>query len=187
MTHFSVSDVLALNTYDITRQINSDANSATLHLHRLFAAFDDNMENFKPEKLIWDEADFEKMGWHDCSIYGIHFADNVALDIDYIFKWVLNDQDGHYRFWISPATLVFEHARNLQIDIDLDFVNGLEIADIHQEKIEMNEYKYHIDTQEGNIRLIASGYKQFIKKYPSLKNSQCLTEEERNGYSFKIK
>nr|WP_320048886.1 hypothetical protein [uncultured Desulfuromonas sp.] len=145
------------------------------------------MENFKPEKLIWDETDFEKMGWHDCPIYGIHFADNVALDIDYIFKWVLNDQDGRYGFWISPSTLVFEQARNLQIDIGLDFVNGLEIADIHQEKIEMNEYKYHIDTQEGNIRLIASGYKQFIQKSPILKNSQCLTEEERNGYSFKIK
>ena len=66
-------------------------------------------------------------------------------------------------------------------------MNGLEIADIHQEKIENNEYKYHIDTQEGDIRLIASGYKQYIRKNPILKNSQCLTEEERNGYSYKIK
>jgi hypothetical protein len=127
------------------------------------------------------------MGWHDCPIYGIHFGDNVAFDIDYIFKWVLNDQNGRYEFWISPSTLVFEQARKLEIEIDLDFVNGLEIADIHREKVGKNEYKYHIDTQEGDIRLIASGYKQYIRKNPILNESQCLTEEERGGYSFKIK
>jgi hypothetical protein len=91
---------------------------------------------YKPEKLVWSESDFEMMGWHDCPIYGIHLADNVAFDIDYIFKWVLNEQDRNYEFWISPATLVFEQARSLKIEIDLDFVNGLEIAEIHQEKLE---------------------------------------------------
>jgi hypothetical protein len=99
---------------------------------------------------------------------------------------VLNDEDNHYEFWISPATLVFEQARNLRIEIDLDFVNGLEIADIHQEKLENNEYRCHIETQEGDIHLIASGYRQYIRKNPVLKRSQCLTEEERDGYSFEI-
>ncbi len=84
---------------------------------------------YKPEKLVWSESDFEIMGWHDCPIYGILFADNVTLDIDYIFKWILNDQNGYHEFWISPATLVFDQARNLKIEIDSDFINGLGIAD----------------------------------------------------------
>ena len=149
-------------------------------------AFDVTMKNYKPEKLVWSESDFEIMGWHVCPIYGIHFADNVALDIDYIFKWVLSEKDSHYEFWISPATLVFEQARNLRIEIDLDFVNGLEIDEIHQEKLENNEYKYHLETQEGDIHLIASGYRQYIRKNPIIKQSQCLSEEERDGYSFEI-
>ncbi|MBT8357475.1 MAG: hypothetical protein KJO61_06885 [Deltaproteobacteria bacterium] len=139
---------------------------------------------YKPEKLVWSESDFEIMGWHDCPIYGILFADNVAFNIDYIFKSILNEQNGHYKFWISPATLVFEQARNLKIEINSDFINGLEIADIHQQKLENSGYKYHMETQEGDIRLIASGYRQYIKKNPVLKKSQGLTDEERDGYSF---
>ena len=155
-------------------------------LFRLLAkiSIDESMEMYKPEKLVWSESDFEIMGWHDCPIYGILFADNFALDIDYIFKWVLNKQNGHYKFWISPATLVFELARNLKIEIDSDFINGLEIAEIHQQKLENNEYKYQIETQEGDIHLIASGYRQYIRKNPVLKKSQGLTDKERNGYSF---
>ena len=139
---------------------------------------------YKPEKLVWSESDFDIMGWHDCPIYGVLFADNVAFDIDYIFKRALNGQNGHYKFWISPATIVFNQARNLKIEIDSDFINGLEIADIHQQKLENNEYEYHIETQEGDIHLIASGYRQYIRKNPVLKKSQSLTEEERDGYSF---
>ena len=146
-----------------------------------------DMEMYNPDKLIWNHLDFEKMSWHDCPIYGIHFADDVAIDIDYIFKWVLNDQGNQYKFWISPATLIFEKAHDLKIDIDLPFVNGFDIAEIHQEKIDESLYKYHIEThQDGYIELISSGYKQLIRKKPIPKESQCLTGKERDGYSFKI-
>jgi hypothetical protein len=142
---------------------------------------------YKPEKSVWSEADFEKMGWHDCPIYGVRFEDNVAFDIDYIFKWVRYENESSYKFWLSPATLVFEQARNLKVEIDMQFINGLEIAEIHQKKINNNEYEYHIETQEGDIRLSASGYKQYIRKDPILKQSQSLSAEERDGYSFEIK
>lgn len=142
---------------------------------------------YKLEKSVWSESDFEIMGWHDCPIYGVQFEDNVAFDLDYIFKWVLVENENSYKFWMSPATLIFEQARNLRIDIELEFINGLEIAEIHQKKIENNEYKYHIETQEGDIYLIASGYKQYIRKDPILKQSQGLSEKERGGYSFNTK
>jgi hypothetical protein len=142
---------------------------------------------YKPEKSVWSESDFEVMGWHDCTIYGIQFAGNVVLDIDYIFKWVLDENDSAYKFWVSPATLVFEHVRDLKIQIDLDFVNGLEVADLRQKELGNNEYEYHIETREGDIHLIASGFRQYIRKEPILKKEQCLTEEERKGYSTEIK
>jgi hypothetical protein len=42
--------------------------------------------NLDFEKLIWDENDFEKMGWHDSTIYATAFKGEnfeFALDIDY--------------------------------------------------------------------------------------------------------
>ncbi len=44
---------------------------------RLSATLENYIEIFKSEKLAWDEFDFEKMGWHDWQIYGIHFGDNI--------------------------------------------------------------------------------------------------------------
>ncbi|MEJ6979425.1 hypothetical protein WG906_03130 [Pedobacter sp. P351] len=42
------------------------------------------------ENQIWTEQDFDNMGWHDSSIYGIAFGRpyELSFDIDYIFKWV---------------------------------------------------------------------------------------------------
>ena len=77
------------------------------------------MELFSPPKLIWTQADYEQMSWHDCRLHAIAIYDDFSphmhelrLDIDYIFEWVGFDtpteQSGH---WISPATLVFDPDR----------------------------------------------------------------------------
>ncbi|HWZ22054.1 MAG TPA: hypothetical protein VNW06_05340, partial [Cytophagaceae bacterium] len=65
------------------------------------------IEQYHLEKKIFTEEDFDIMGWHDSLIHGISFGDNFQFlfDIDYIFKWVLEDK--HYMFWVSPCTLVF--------------------------------------------------------------------------------
>lgn len=41
----------------------------------------------------------------------------LLFDIDYIFKWVGPEEDGYYRFWISPATLIFENVYDVNIDL----------------------------------------------------------------------
>lgn len=130
------------------------------------------MEN-KLEKTIWTQADFSQMGWHDCSIYTIQLADTVDLDMDYILKWV-KEASSSYNFWVAPVTLRFNGARNLRINIDLEFVNGLEIAKIDQKVLNQTEYEYLIETQEGTIELIASGFTQTCRKSPVLKSQQCL-------------
>src|SRR5438105_3605875 len=143
------------------------------------------MNDYKLEKNIWTHADFEIMGWHDCVIYVIRFDSNLEFDIDYIFKWVNPVDDEKFnKFWISPATLIFENVENLKIEIDLQFINGIEIFEIKREKSLHDKFKWAIETQEGNIEFISSGYKQYTKKSPVLKTNQCLSQEERGGYNF---
>ncbi|TDQ78322.1 hypothetical protein [Sphingobacterium yanglingense] len=69
------------------------------------------MEDYKLEKTIWTEYDYEQMGWHDASIYGFIFQnDNIdstttdlLFDIDYIFKWVHPvPPKGNFSFWVAP-------------------------------------------------------------------------------------
>jgi hypothetical protein len=142
------------------------------------------MEN-KFEKTIWTQVDYPQMGWHDCSIYAIQLADTVDLDIDYILKWVIEGESKSFNFWVAPVTLRFYDTRNLKININLEFVNGLEIAQIEQKVLNETEYEYLIETQEGTIELIASGFTQTCRKPPILKSQQCLSEEERGGYLLK--
>jgi hypothetical protein len=139
------------------------------------------------KKTNWTQDDFHEMGWHDCFIYAIQLANTVDLDIDYILKWVLEEGATSYEFWVAPATLSFHEARNLRIDIELDFVNGLEIESIEQKPLNQTEFEYIIETQEGTIELIASGFTQTFRSPPILKSQQCLSEEERGGYPLKTK
>ena len=43
-------------------------------------------EQYQIEKWIWNQDDFEKMGWHDNPIWAMSFDDNVKFDLDYILK-----------------------------------------------------------------------------------------------------
>jgi len=142
---------------------------------------------YKLEKDVWTQDDFSVMGWHDCPIYAIQLADDILLDIDYIFEWVLDEKDRSYRFWIAPATLQFIEPYDLEISVKLDFVNGLEIADLHQKPVGNGLYEYHVETQEGDIRLKSKGYQQHIRQEPIFQESQCLTENDRAGYPLETK
>ena len=138
------------------------------------------------KKRIWTQADFRVMGWHDCPIYAVQFADDILLDIDYILEWVVDEKAKCYRFWVAPAAIQFSSPRNLQISVQADFVNGLEIADIKQTRVGTGMYDYQIQTQEGDIRFTAKGFKQHIRKTPVLVKSQCLTDAQRGGYPLRI-
>jgi hypothetical protein len=93
-------------------------------------------ENYQLPKLIWTEADFDQMGWHDVKIHAITFVPEVyefVLDIDYIFAWVEPEPPSPcYSFWISPATLVFRNIPQFQADfsepLDLQIL-GIERKD----------------------------------------------------------
>ncbi|MCT4174833.1 hypothetical protein HZP56_17895, partial [Elizabethkingia anophelis] len=86
-------------------------------------------------KDIWTDMDFEQMGWHDNYIHAIVFPNEnqkLVLDIDYIFKWVLNETSTLYDFWVSPSNLIFMDVLNLKINLDFQNTVGLGIQDINR-------------------------------------------------------
>lgn len=137
-------------------------------------------------KNIWTEADFEDMGWHDSYLYSISFPDEnqkLIFDIDYIFKWVLDETSNLYNFWVSPSTLTFISVLNLKIDLNFQNSVGLDILDINRSnpRLSLNGkvtlWDYSILTDKGSISFESSGYIQNIRKQPILSNSQILMRE----------
>lgn len=155
---------------------------------------------FTLDKNIWTQDDYEQMGWHDCSIYGLTFlpvdeigTTNLVFDIDYIFKWVTPIKPGQaFSFWVSPCTLVFKDAFALTMNVDRrgGITDMLEIADLYLVgKVEQETnhwiYEWSIDLQEGNISFKSSGFEQIVRQKPLFTDGQFLTLDERNGISFR--
>lgn len=145
------------------------------------------MMDYELEKWIWTEKDFEQMGWHDATIYGLRLTENLELDIDYIFQWNQPDIEGFYfTFWVAPATLIFERPTNLTFELTQSFDDKwLEIDDIGKEIVE-NKCTWTIITQQGDISFKADTYKQIIRNSPTLQIGQSIPYDERGGISFDL-
>ncbi|CAI9673591.1 MULTISPECIES: hypothetical protein [Elizabethkingia] len=137
-------------------------------------------------KDIWTDMDFEQMGWHDNYIHAILFPNEnqkLVLDIDYIFKWVLNETSTLYDFWVSPSNLIFMDVLNLKINLDFQNTVGLGIQDINRSNPRPYpngkglKWDYSIFTDNGSIVFESSGFVQNIKKQPILTNSTTLIRE----------
>ncbi len=137
--------------------------------------------DYKLEKQVWTDKDFEQMGWHDCNVYKIRLADDLELDIDYILQWNKPDLEGlPFTFWVAPATLVFKSVQNLTFDFDIGFENAFEIEDIESE----GENCWTIITQQGEIQFASKGYEQHIRQQPFFEFGQTISFIERNGHSL---
>ena len=148
------------------------------------------------EKWVWTENDFEQMGWHDTHIYSLAFFPDTfefAIDLDYIFRWFRpQEEETHFRFWVAPATMVFENVNDIQFDILTSA--GLEVADITRESpqtpknaefvTKSTEWTWNIECQEGLISLKAVGYRMYVRATPTLLQRQIIGIEKRGGISF---
>lgn len=152
------------------------------------------MSNAVDEQQVWTEADFEAMSWHDNRVHAQAFfleANGFALDIDYIASWVPSAASGNFlSFWLAPATLYFENAAEIEVNIGIHRVCELSIKELRQ--IQRGEMpcgagaarRYEIDLSSGSISLNASGFTLHLRRNPSLSTSQFLTLDERGGISF---
>lgn len=159
----------------------------------------ENQNIFILDKPIWTQDDYEQMGWHDSSIYGLTFlpldqfgTTHLVFDIDYIFKWVnpIHPKQ-NFSFWVAPCTLLFKDTFALTIDIDRrgGTTDMLEVADLYLvDKVEQETnkwiYEWTIELQEGRINFKSSGFDQIVRQKPIFTDGQVLTLEERNGISF---
>lgn len=126
-------------------------------------------------KESWNNKDFEEMSWHDCTIYSLNFPhedQNFILDIDYIFKWVLNKENNLFKFWIAPCTITFHNTMNLDIKISFSDSIGLSINQIRRENLResINKkailYDYTINTDKGIITFTSTGFEQIVREQP---------------------
>ena len=137
--------------------------------------------DYKLEKQIWTDSDFEQMGWHDCNIYKIRLTEDLELDIDYILQWNKPDLEGlSFTFWVAPATLVFKTIQNLTFNFDIGFENAFEIEDIERE----DGNRWTIITQQGDIQFNSKGYEQYIRQEPFFEFGQTISFIERFGHSL---
>lgn len=151
---------------------------------------------YQLEKWVWTEADFDRMGWHDCPIHGIstvsEFSDRLELllDLDYIFEWINQGAGRPLAFRVAPATLVFENVYSLRMDIDSRQA-GLNLDELRREGEEhapdetTRYWRWNLDLHEGNIRFLSSGFRQYVRKQPVLaQGRQLLDLKSRGGVSF---
>jgi hypothetical protein len=150
-------------------------------------------------RAVWSDADFEQMGWHDATVWGIAFVHSptfgapgeLVLDIDYIVQWIEPvPPDEYFTFAVAPATLVFHEVWKAQGDLDAFDTVAFEIDSIERgepENDQQREQNVRPWIIEGSIGLIvvASGFDQHFRCRPigPLKR-QHLRYEERGGISF---
>ena len=148
---------------------------------------------YRPEKLVWENADFDTMGWHDATLWSMvaNAQDSEFLiDLDYIFRWVDPGQgETYFRFWVAPVTMVFENAADVRIDIRSQ-QGSIEVADLHRELLgptpngRFTNYAFRFECQEGEVSLRATGYKMYVRRLPVLIDGQALELGARAGVSF---
>jgi hypothetical protein len=154
------------------------------------------METYELTKWIWTEDDFELMGWHDATIHAIALPTEefeCQFDIDYIFQWVGPlPGEGHFRFWVAPATLVFENVYEVRFDIEPS--PELTVQDLLRSEPgtprnanfvdSKKDWRWTLECHQGTISFRACRFKQFIRQAPVFKMGQALSVPERGGYSF---
>jgi hypothetical protein len=150
------------------------------------------------------EADFDRLSWHDCHIWGLSFSvgdpaeedctSDLVFDIDFILEWLRPSAD-KYQFRVAPAQLVFHGVTDLRISIDWGdsgfqvAVHGVSIAAVSRELVP--DQKAHLDRPyykwrillnwpEGEIVFGATGFTQTLLADPVLTDNQHLSPVERS-------
>lgn len=156
--------------------------------------------------VIHTEADFDRLSWHDCHLWGIQFrvgnpaqndwTSDLELDIDFIVEWICGD-DGRCRFRVAPATLVFHEVTDPTIQLDWgnsDFRVALHLAsidDIERSVVPNQNVRLDRSYDRWTIRFNwpkgskvtfgAAGFTQSLRTEPVLTSEQSLSFAQRSG------
>jgi hypothetical protein len=150
------------------------------------------------------EADFDRLSWHDCHIWGIGFAvgdpaeqdwtSDLVFDVDFIVEWLRPSPD-KFQFRVARARLVFHGVTDPRIDMnwgDSRYQNAVHAVTIdaidrelvHDQKVYLDRpyYKWRIllNWPEGEIVFGAVGFTQTLQGDPVLTDKQHLSPAERS-------
>jgi hypothetical protein len=149
------------------------------------------------------DADFERLTWHDCTIWGLElhppdpdagdWACDLVLDIDFIVEWLCDvGGRGCAQFRVAPATLRFHTVADLRIAITwggpgvllheaaIDRIEREPIAaapggqPVHRWRIALNW------PPAGEIAFTASGFTQTLRAEPVVTGRQSLPRRGRS-------
>ena len=155
--------------------------------------------------MLWTNADFETMSWHDCHIWGIDlragnaddgdWTSDLALDIDYIVEW-LCAPDKKMQFRVARADFVFHGITDLRIDVAWQptgfqvSLHPISIGQIERQPVENQKvfldrpyYRFRIASNwppGGEIVFGAAGFTQTLRSKPELIDDQRLTLRSRH-------
>jgi len=155
-------------------------------------------DGYELDKLVWSDADFDQMGWHDVNVYAIAFGprpSELSLDLDYIFEWVQPAAgEQFFRFWIAPCTLVFRDVHDVEFEGGPGLAEPLQLFELRRSKSAERrdgeaadgdaEWEWVLDGHNGCLSFRSAGFEQFVRKPPVLAQSQSLDMATRGGYSF---
>jgi hypothetical protein len=147
----------------------------------------------EPARATWTDADFDSMSWHDVALHAIAFEPSMPypgrllLDIDYI---VGGEQpappETTFTFWMCPATLVFEHASDFAVNLDLvgrSFEPAFN-AFFRSEPDANGDRTWTLAGHEFTMQVRGPGFTQYLRHLPMLAAAQRLGVAERGGISF---
>ncbi|WP_327675115.1 hypothetical protein [Kitasatospora sp. NBC_00458] len=145
-------------------------------------------------KSVWDDTDFEDMGWHDATVHGLYLQPTdllprLLLDLDYVVRWVHPERRSKsFSFWVAPVTLVFEEVWDLTGGLDLTSgIPTLEIADLHRLTPDDGREEYplwHVEGHEFDLRFRSDGFRQYFRQAPRHVPGPELSPTERGGCAF---
>ena len=152
------------------------------------------VESYELEKAVWTNDDFDVMGWHDATIWAMAVVSEqfeLLFDVDYILQWVNPlPPSSYFNFWVSPATLVFQGVQDIKVDMDLQYIQLIEVDHIERKGPfespdgSLTNWKWRIDLQQGTIEFEAGGFTQYLRTSPFFGPLQQLSQAQRGGISF---
>jgi hypothetical protein len=91
-----------------------------------------------------------------------------------------------FRFWVSPATLVFDEIWNLRCDVDLGVFRSLQLENLTREPVvdRWGGFDWCFEGRNFEMRFRSLGYRQILRRRPALIGTQTVDLTQRGGMSF---
>ena len=159
--------------------------------------------------VIFDTAAFDQLSWHDNAVHGLRidvgdpnrgqWHSRLILDIDHILEWLCRP-DRPWQFRVAPATLTFEDATDLSIQLpDRGFGTQISLSPLSIDGIEREREKdqricldrpywrwtIRLNDPNGGVMAFgASGLQLRLRAEPMLTDQQCYPTDRPRPQPF---